>query len=466
MVDLELMQWAEGEFAGLELGHKWRTARWLKMAAGALANPSGRITECFKVSAERQAAYKLLEGDSLRLKQLVASAARAALCRSTGPYVVAPIDQCTLSLSAANAAKSFGRSGRSKHHRFGAESMHSIALSSTGVPLGLLAQTLWARTSAPRQKTQSTRLLPLAQKETRHWVEVATNAHQAWLEHGLAAPLWFQLDAGGDAREVLSQLFAFRDSWVTVRCRQDRRVTWPEKEMLGQTLARQTASGRMKLAVSAGPMRQARTAVLEVRWTPVLLRLKHPWTGTVKEVQCYAVSTQETETCPLGEEPLSWVLLTTKPVSSFEAAKEVVKAYALRWRIEEVHRTWKTGGGVEESGLSFKAFQVWAGLLLCVAVRTERLKRLSREEPELPAEQEFSPEEIEALKLLSPRAKKRSDPNAEVKLGEAVLWVAELGGFMGPTPSRGPPGSIVIQRGLDKLAPYVDAFRLIRDSRK
>jgi hypothetical protein len=110
--------------------------------------------------------------------------------------------------------------------------------------------------------------------------------------------------------------------------------------------------------------------------------------------------------------------------------------------------------------------QVWAGLLLCVAVRTERLKRLAREEPELPAEPEFSAEEVEALKLLSPRAKRRSDPTAVVKLGEAVLWVAELGGFMGPTPSRGPPGSIVIQRGLDKLANYVDAFRLIREAEK
>jgi hypothetical protein len=360
MVDPEWMRWAEGEFQGLALGHKWRTARWFKMAAAAAAMPSGRITECFQAPKDRQAAYKLLEGGSLRPGPQVSASAQAALSRATGPYVVAPIDQCTLSVSASNSAKSFGRIGRSSLHCFGAESMHSVALSSTGVPLGLLAQTLWARTSAPRAKTQSTRHLPLAMKETRFWVEVATTAYQAWLEHGLEAPLWFQLDAGGDAREVLSNLFALRDCWVTVRCRKDRRVTWPEKEMLGQTLARLEPNGRMKLSVTAGPGRQARRAVLEVRWTPVTLRLKHPWTKKVEEVQCYAVSTKETETCPEGEEPLSWVLLTTKPVHSFEEAKEVVRVYALRWRIEEVHRTWKTGCGVEESGLSFKAFQ-WGG---------------------------------------------------------------------------------------------------------
>jgi len=198
----------------------------------------------------------------------------------------------------------------------------------------------------------------------------------------------------------------------------------------------------------------------------VTLRLKNQQTKQVKELSCWAVQVKEVGSCPKGEAPIEWRLLTTREVKDFESACEVVRAYALRWRVEEVHRTWKSGCGVEETGLSYEPFRLWATLLLCVAVRTERLKRRSRAEPEAPAEEEFSSEELQALRLLSSRAKRRKEPAAPVKLGEATLWVAEMGGYMGPTPSRGPPGSTVIQRGLDKLANYVEAFRVIRESEK
>lgn len=467
MLDLESTRWAAEEFDGFALGHRWRDSRWLSMAARAASNPSGQISRCFAAPAERQAAYKLLESGSVRPVQVVRSAAQAALRRATAtPYIVAPLDQCTLTLSASNAAKAFGRVGMSALHCFGAESMHAIALSASGVPLGLLAQVMWTRREPPRDRATDTRYLSVAEKETRYWIEVAHLAYDAWRASGTCAPLWFQLDAGGDAREVLERLFALEDAWVTVRCRRDRKLSWPDDGFLSETLGPLPVIGHMKVKVGRKAGRIPRTAVLELRSTPVTLRLKHPWTKKLTPLTCYAVSATEVGTCPEREEPIRWVLLTTHPAMGFAAASEVVKAYALRWRVEEVHRTWKSGCQVESSGLSFGAFQPWAALLLCVAVRTERLKRLSRERPELPASDEFTGDELRALCLLSRRAKARPDSKTPVTLGEAMLWVAELGGYMGPTPSRGPPGSLVIQRGLDTLAHYADAIRLMRDSAK
>ena len=42
----------------------------------------------------------------------------------------------------------------------------------------------------------------------------------------------------------------------------------------------------------------------------------------------------------------------------------------------------------------------------------------------------------------------------------ATRWLADIGGYVGKS-SGGPPGSMVIGRGLKKIAPVVDALRTI-----
>ena len=77
----------------------------------------------------------------------------------------------------------------------------------------------------------------------------------------------------------------------------------------------------------------------------------------------------------------------------------------MRWRIEEFHRTWKSGAcnGEDTQLRSREAVIRWASMLAVVAVRIERLKRLSREEPTRSAADELSDIEIEVLLLLKRR---------------------------------------------------------------
>lgn len=42
--------------------------------------------------------------------------------------------------------------------------------------------------------------------------------------------------------------------------------------------------------------------------------------------------------------PIEWLLLTTLPVTTAEAAARIVTWYRYRWRIERLHDPWKTGG--------------------------------------------------------------------------------------------------------------------------
>ena len=91
-------------------------------------------------------------------------------------------------------------------------------------------------------------------------------------------------------------------------------------------------------------------------------------------------------------------------------------------------------------------------MLAAVAVRIERLKLLSRKEPERPASDEFSPTELQAIVLLrfGNKARRQVPEGTVPTIKQAVQWLAEIGGYTGKS-SGGPPGSVTIGRGLREV---------------
>ena len=132
---------------------------------------------------------------------------------------------------------------------------------------------------------------------------------------------------------------------------------------------------------------------------------------------------------------------------TLEDAHAVVLGYAQRWRVEDFHKAWKSGVcHVEDNQLRDKQhIVIWAAVLASVAMRILRLMYLSRTAPELPATVELTPSEIEALVLASRTNKHK--PGDTPTIGEAVLWLAYEGSYTGKS-SGGPPGALVISRGL------------------
>jgi hypothetical protein len=116
---------------------------------------------------------------------------------------------------------------------------------------------------------------------------------------------------------------------------------------------------------------------------------------------------------------------------------------------------------------SFNAVVRWATILAVVAARIERLKRLGRTEPERPATDALTPIEIEVLVVLKRETKKRTEnvPDAIPTIGNAVRWLADLGGYTGKS-SGGPPGSITIGRGLQRVRDGAKAVLAMRAAGK
>jgi hypothetical protein len=459
--------WAREEFETLDVGDRRRAWRVINMATRAAEKPAGKVSEVFKKDSERQGAYDLLEGgrisaDAVLFAMGYATARRAAA--ETFAYVA--VDGSSITLTDPKQAKDLGRVGNEDSVR-GLNVINALGLSPQGVPLGLFTQTWWARPAAPvrtgskkkrrAQKAKSKRQRGSEEKETRHWLQAIEQATARAKETD--AKLWFQIDREGDCQAILMKLTE-SDHQFTVRGSWNRLIEDADEDgqHLLDWLARKAPQGAYQVDVPAGPNRTARRARLVLRWGRVVLSMGH---GR-QLLELNAVWAVEPRTCPAGEKSLDWLLLTSAEVRSFDDAREVVFGYTLRWRVESFHRTWKSGAcKVEETQLrSQPAVTVWATLLAAVAARIERLKLLSRSDPEKPASIELDSYEIRALILLKRQYKKKTEvvPDTMPTIGQATRWIADLGGYTGRS-SGGPPGSVTIRRGLDYIKPAAELLR-------
>lgn len=448
--------WAVEEFGHSALGDMRRTRRLVEMAATVALRPGGKVTDVFRDAAAREAAFRLLENDAVDPGEVARSAHVATATRARGErFVWVPIDGSSLNVTDHAGTKGLGIVGARSIGASGLCVMSAIAVSPSGVPIGLCGQRFWARKKAARSK-KSRDARKVGQKETRYWLDVMEQTRQVFGEHGAGTRPWFQLDRGGDAWPVLLAGAPTEHQWFTVRAVRNRRVRGGETEQryLRSEVEAQPILGVYELDVPAAAGRAERTARFTVQWREVRLDLLDRRNDQKHEAVLHAVLVREQATVPSGEKPIEWLLLTNYPVESLEDAMLVVHGYSQRWRIEEFHKVWKTGAcRVEETQLRAEDHVIrWATLLASVAMRILRLTYFARVTPNQPARIELSDAELKAILLLRKPARRKGK---EPSIAEAVTWIAELGGYTGRS-SGGPPGPLVIARGLVRIEPVAE----------
>lgn len=450
----ESRDWSVAEFGGVDLGDTRRTARLVAIGAAACERPSGKVAAVFVTDREREGAYDFFESEHVSAKEIMAGIVAATIGRSLGlPFVFVAVDGTSVTVVDRAHEHDFGCVGSDNNGARGAKVIDALAVDPNGMVIGWLGLTFWARPpkrKAPARNTHARQARPLEEKETRYWVETVKSACDALDERGVRG--WFQIDREGDGRDLLLALRDTGHFW-TVRGNTDRSVEIEGGDVgkLRAQLAADVAAGSYELQVTARPKRRARTARMVVRVAKVLLRLRDQRTSRITKLHVTTVWAREEGTTPPGEDPIDWLLHTNRNVETIEDAMLVIYGYAQRWRVEECHRTWKRGEcDVESMQLrSFDALQRWATILAAVATRIERLKRLSRTQPETPATLEFTALELRALKMIKFGVDR---PEHEPTMAEAVSWLAEIGGYANKYSGK-PPGATVLGRGLRYLRP-------------
>jgi len=453
------LQWAHETFGAVEAGSRRRTDRLVAVAAGVASRPAGTVTQVFAEGAAREGAYRLLSNVAVRASELTRAMcdATADACRKHRKVYV-PLDGTSLSFTDTKNVRGVGDVGGYKGPNRGLQVLTALAISEEGTPLGVLEQTWWARAKRSPVKRHFRRALE--SKETRFWLGTLKSARARIEQLAPRTHAVFVLDRGFDSWAVLQTTRTDHVSLI-VRAAYNRKIVAARRtsaQYLAEALRAQPVLGRYDIEVPARDGHPARTARMHVQAKRVALQLRlTPKRREVLEIN--AVLAREVRG-PEGR-PLSWMLLTTEPVGTFAEVVEVVRAYSLRWRIEEVHRAWKRGGcNVEDSQLrSREAIVKWATIHCAVAARAVRLAQLARERPDTPASEEFAQTEIDAAIALKKRTKFRLGDVPS--LAETVTLIAEIGGYTGKS-SGGPPGPTVIARGLERVAIAAEVLESIR----
>jgi hypothetical protein len=462
--DSAVRDWAWEEFGHAVLGDQRRTMRLVRMAAAAAARPASRPPEVFQTSAERQGAYDFIDNDKVPCSALTEAMCKATACRASAySTVFVAVDGSAVSVTDRTGNKGMGNVGSTAQGGRGLKVLTAYAVSEDGTPLGVTSQRWWARKSGKKRHDRAKR--KVNEKETSHWLKAIVESREVLGQHAGATRPWFVLDREADNRHQLELLARLEGSYFSVRSSSDRRLVDENgKAGLIEHLRKQAPLGSYFVEVPGGHGRTARRARLVVRATTVTLRLRDSWTKKLTPLKINVVEAREEQTVPHGEKAVEWRLLTNAPVDDFGDSERVIFSYAQRWRIEEFHKTWKSGACDVESCQLRKRDNVirWATILAATAARIERLKVRSRNEPTLPADIEFTQHEIRAIILLKRRHKKRTETIDDTmpSLSQATLWLAELGGYTGKS-SGGPPGSITIRRGLE----YIKPVALLLDTR-
>jgi Transposase Tn5 dimerisation domain len=156
--------------------------------------------------------------------------------------------------------------------------------------------------------------------------------------------------------------------------------------------------------------------------------------------------------------PLEWILLTSLAVESLDDARLMLRYYALRWLIERLHYTLKSGCQIEKLELeTVERLQNALAVYLMVAWRLLWLVYQSRLDGQQSCEIVLETHEWQALFAVMHEGE--AMPNQAPTLQQAILWIARLGGFLARK-RDGSPGVKVLWRGWSRLTDIVRTWSI------
>jgi hypothetical protein len=446
--------WAAEEFRTLRLGDVRLNRRAAKLAEALAMQPGASIPKACGNEADTKAAYRLLSSEDVDPAEIRRAHAEATVERvREAQRVLIPQDTTSLDYTSRSSLRGAGML-ESENGR-GLMVHSAMAVSTEGVPLGLLHQQVWARDPEEVGKRHTRRERPTQEKESHRWVETIRACEQI-------LPLQVEAWVIGDRESDIFDVFALRRRpglELVVRSAQNRRVRSDAGKKLREVVEAAPVVGKLEIKVPRSRKRKGRTAVLEVQHCrmELLPPTNHLDRRTLSPVPVSVVRVREQgTTVPAGEEPIEWVLVTSVYVGSSASAVEIVKAYAQRWKVERYHYVLKSGCRIEDLQLEH-ASRIERALALynVVAWRLLRLTYWSRAEPDQPCTAVLEEDEWKALWVIGAS---KPLPKQPPKLCDAVRMIAKLGGFQGRK-NDGEPGVQSLWWGFRRLMDFTLAYR-------
>jgi transposase-like protein/transposase Tn5 family protein len=445
--------WAEQELASVRLGDRRLDRRLSHLVRDLAARPEASVPQATGTWAGAKAAYRFWDNPRVDPSRIRAGHRDRLVQRLPSDDVVLAL-QDTTSFDFTTHPRTRGLGYLNHPKRFGFLAHTVFCVSGQGVPLGVLHQQVWRRDPKHLGKRRQRRHKATAAKESRRWLRGLAATQRL-----LPATTRVVLVADREA-DFYDLLAAPRRPGVEllIRAKQRRRVRH-EARLLLPAVQAAAPLGTHTVEVQGRGGRPARQATLTLRVAQVALEppSTHPRRRQLAAMPVTVVLAAE-EAPPSGEKPLRWLLLTTRPVRSLEEAITVVTWYSRRWLIERYHFVLKSGCRLEALQLEEAArLQRALATYSIVAWRLLWLTYEARRRPDAPCTEVLTEEEWQVLHRQ--RQPRQALPERPPRLGEAVRWIAQLGGFLART-HDGEPGVKTLWRGLRRLQDLVTGSRL------
>jgi hypothetical protein len=474
-IDIASSGWAESEFGMVDFGDKRLSKRLLKVADSFADAPESSINQACGDWHQTKAAYRFFQNDAVSVSKILESHITKTLARAQKyPTILAIQDTSYISYKDHPKTTGLGviagnKTSKSTSKAYGLVMHTTFAVTTQGLAIGLLDQKISSRPELDKatkelKKRSDNRALPIEEKESIRWIDSLKKSNNySGLKNTRIVTV---CDREADIYDLLEvgcrNEFAF-----LIRASQDRKVNkkslYSEKsgEKMWALLSCSPCEGEIRANIPARDNKPARTAVLEVRFSsfemnPPQRNIKHK-TKKLPDLKLNAVYVRE-QCAPIGEEPLSWMLLTNINVNNFEEAVEKIDWYCLRWRIEIFHKILKSGLKVEAcrlgTGDRLSRFLTVASV---IAWRIFYITLIAKEDPNLPCDRLLAEEEWKVLYSKMHRTK--DYPSRPPTIREAVRWIAQLGGFLGRK-GDGEPGTITLWKGWKRLVDLAEGWNL------
>jgi hypothetical protein len=449
--------WAQDEFGEADLGDVRRTARLIQLASVLGAQPSASLPDATDDPATLKAAYRFFDNDYVRAEAMLESHVQSTTRRMQAVELVLAVQDTTyLDWTDHPTTTGLGPLAAPSHQ--GVLAHTTLALTPERVPLGLLAQQVWARDGEVR-RNQDHKQRALSDKESQKWL----SSLEAVIAARAECPTTQFVSVGDREADVYDLFLRTRPPGVDllIRAAQDRKAEHAEK-YLWAAMATAPVAATVTVHMGARAGQDARNASVTVRWRQVTLR---PPNSRTKEklpnVTVWAVWAIEANPPP-GVKGVEWLLLTTVPVTSTDDALSRLEWYAARWGIEVWHKVLKSGCRIEDRQLeSAERLIRCLTLYSVIAWRILYATMLARATPNVPCTVLLDEDEWQGLYCRIHRVSLA--PAKPATLRQAVRWIAQLGGFQGRK-GDGEPGVNVLWKGFQHLVDITAMYRIMRPS--
>jgi hypothetical protein len=447
------------EIAATNFGD-FRLSRRLQLIMSSIAShPAESFPKIFSQRCELDGFYRFVNNDRveyttilephiLGTKQRVDECESTVIIHDTTDFAFANKDtRENLGLVTANQQGFFGH--------------FSLAIDESNQnPLGLLAVSPFFREgTGKRNRTQEQRRKD-GDSEFLRWQDHVKQCDDLVADSNRAIHV---TDREADAYSLVSEMVDANIRFV-VRSKYDRKLLeetltlWGVREVVPMMFEREVKlssrrKNKCKQIALRHPPRDRRLAKLGFRAKSVVVNRPRLAEKTLLDwINLNVIFVEEIDP-PADAEPIEWILITSEPVENQQQVARIVDIYRMRWNIEEYFKALKTGCAYEKRQLeSRESLMNLLAIMAPVAWQLLSIRRLAESFPEKDSRLAFNKIQLQIL------SKKTKKPLEKLKnIYDAVLALAQIGGHQR---RAGPPGWLVLGRGLEELLSLEAGWRL------